>query len=73
MERYIIQPSEQEGYFVCTDQINKIVCKFEEHSFNDNQSFRLLEDFDSVNYKKLAELSREMGDWLRLNHYEKIF
>ena len=73
MERYILQPSEKEGYFVCTDQLNLIVCAFEAHKFNDNQKFSLLENFDTANYMQLARLFGEMGDWLRENHYDKIF
>lgn len=73
MSRYILQPSDKEGYFVCTDQENKIVCVFENHNYNENQEFRMIEDFDPANFQRLAEIAREMGDWLRENHYDKIF
>lgn len=73
MERFIIQPSENPGYWVCTDQINLVMCIFKEHDFNYTQQFQLLEDFDTANAQKLATYAREMGDWLRENHYEKVF
>ena len=73
MQRYILQNSEKENYFVCTDTENLIVCTFENHNFNDNQRFTTLENFDPNNFMQLAKFAREMGDWLRANHYEKIF
>lgn len=72
MNRYIIQKSDTPNYWVCTDQANGVVCKFEQGNFNDNQEFTLLEDAGhSAN--ELAKLASEMGEWLRENHYEKIF
>lgn len=73
MNRFILQPGENPGYWVCTDQVNKFVCVFEDHKFNGTQKTTLLEDFDPKNYMKLAQITREMGDYLRENHYEKIF
>ena len=73
MSRFILQPSSKASDWACTDTENKIVCVFEEHKFNDAQKFTTLEDFDSTKFMKLATIAREMGDWLRDNHYEKIF
>lgn len=73
MQRYILQASEKAGYYVCTDTENLIVCTFLEHNFNNNQKFDLLENFEASNYMNLAKYCREMGDWLRANHYEKVF
>ena len=70
---YTVQPSEKPNYWVCTDTVNLIVCVFENQNFNDNQTFTTLEDFNPANFLKLAELNRLMGDWLRENHYDKIF
>jgi hypothetical protein len=70
--RYLLQPSETPNYFICTDTINKIVCKFEAHNFNDNQEFTLLEDC-TVSPNMLATLAKDMGDWLRENHPDKLF
>ena len=73
MSRFIVQPGENPGTWVCTDQANKVVCIFEDHKFNDSQNFTMLEDFDPKNYMKLAQIAREMADYLRENHYEKVF
>ena len=77
MERFIIQPSTlQQDWWVCTDTKNNIVCRFESHKFNDTQEFTLL-DGNTFGTKeeaiKYATFVREMGDWLRDNHYNKIF
>lgn len=72
MERYIIQESEAEQYWICTDQENGLVCKFEQGNFNDNQNFTLLED-STASASQLANLATDMGDWLRENHPDKIF
>lgn len=73
MNKFIVQPGENPGTWVCTDRVNGVVCIFEDHKFNDSQNFTMLEDFDPKNYMKLAQITREMGDYLRENHYEKIF
>lgn len=72
MERYIMQPSDTPNHWVCTDQTNGIVCVFEAHRFNDTQKFTMLED-SKASANELATIAREMGDWLRENHYDKIF
>lgn len=70
---YILQASEKPNYWVCTDTENLIVCIFENKNFNDNQNFTTLENFNPDNFMKLAEMARLMGDWLRANHYDKLF
>ena len=75
--RFILQRStRQQGWWVCTDKAHNIVCRFEEHNFNDTQQFTLL-DGDTFNSKAeaLAHATylKEMGDWLREHHHDKIF
>ena len=72
-ERYILQPSEKPNHWVCTDQENLIVCTFENKKFNDTQKMTMLENFNPDNFMNLSKYMGEMGDWLRENHYEKIF
>lgn len=77
MSRFQIEPSTREqGWWVCTDTENLIVCRFENHRFNETQQFTILEDskFQPVTASTaslLARITREMGDWLRSNHYTK--
>lgn len=74
MSRFILQKSElKPNHWVCTDTENLIICIFENKNFNDNQEFQMLENFNPENYMKLAQIAREFGDWLRANHYDKVF
>ena len=75
--RFLLQHSQtQPDGWVCTDKDHNIVCRFQEHKFNETQNFTLL-DGDTFNSKAEAMAHatylREMGDWLKENHYEKIF
>ena len=72
-DRFILQKSEKPEYWVCTDKENSIVCVFENHNYNDNQEFTILEDIETPDALALAKAVREMADWLRDNHYDKIF
>lgn len=72
--RFIIQPStRQRDWWVCTDKANGLVCRFETHKFNDTQKFTFLEDMEQSDALTIARIVREMADWLRSNHYEKVF
>ena len=71
--RFIIQKSENLEKWVCTDKVNNIVCIFENGNFNNTQKFSILEDFNPANYMGLAKIAKEMADWLKENHYDKIF
>lgn len=73
MERFILQQSTQQGWLVCTDKENLIVCQFQEHRFNDTQKFTFLEDEPHPDALAIARVVREMADWLRENHYNKVF
>lgn len=73
MERFVLQQSERQGWLVCTDTLNNIVCSFKEHRFNETQETTLLGDIPPERFMEVAAAMREMGDWLRKNHYEKIF
>ena len=73
MERYVLQKSQtQPNSWVCTDTEHGIVCVFEDKKFNETQRFSFLEDV-RLDALFIARLMREMADWLRENHYKKIF
>lgn len=65
-DRFILQQSEDVGYYVVTDTENQIVCKFEKGRFNDTQNFTFLGQVPPMS--KLPTLMRELGDWLASNH-----
>ncbi len=74
MERFNLQPSkETAGYWVLTDTKNKLVCKFKEHEFNDTQEFKFYEEPDETNPATLAQVMREIGDWVVHNHSDIVF
>lgn len=79
MQKYTLQPSRRiAGGWVCTDTEALVTVTFEAHRFNDTQRFEVLRDskFQPVTAdtaQQLAEIARQMGDWLRENHPDKIF
>ncbi len=75
MTKYILQPSTTEGWWVATDTEHGIVIKFQEHKFNDTQKTTLLngDSFDTqAEALQQATYIRELADWLRENHYDKV-
>ena len=76
MTKYILQPSTTKGWWVVTDTEHGIVVKFQEHKFNDTQKTTLLngDSFDTqAEALQQATYIRELADWLRENHYDKVF
>lgn len=74
MSRFKLEPStQQQGWWVLTDKENGIVCRFKEHQFNETQKMAFLEDVEQPDALTIARFMREMADWLRKNHYDKIF
>jgi hypothetical protein len=71
-DRFDLQKLHKSGYWVCTDTVNGVVCTFENHNFNENQKFSLIEG-SAIDAAHIAEVMTEMGDWLRANHYGKVF
>jgi len=71
-ERFILQASTTKRWWVATDTENGIVIRFEDHKFNDTQKVTLLDDAVQ-DPMVLARAMREIGDWLRDNHYGKVF
>jgi len=74
-ERFKLEKSELiPNGWVCTDTVNMIVCRFEEHQFNETQKITLLEDHalsKEAAYAVATHL-REMADWLAVNHTKII-
>lgn len=74
--KYNLEPSQlKQGWWVCTDTENLLVCTFEEGKFNDTQKFTELEDNECKSMDDaMAKLRimREMSDWLAINHYKIV-
>ncbi|WP_289191599.1 hypothetical protein [Bacteroides acidifaciens] len=74
-KRFILQPSQEPGFWVATDTEHNIVIKFREHQFNDTQKITLLDGntFDRTDdATRIATYLREIADWLRREHYNTI-
>lgn len=72
MERFKIeQMSLIPNLYIVADDKAGVYCMFEKGKFNDTQEFVC----NSKDYtaQELAEICKDMGDWLRLNHYDKLF
>lgn len=72
-ERFALQPSQDNGYWVATDTEHGIVLKFREHYLNADQKVTLLngETFATVEEAtRVATYLRELSDWLVANHRE---
>ena len=71
MARFKLEPviGLSDHYFV-EDTQSGILCMFEAHKFNETQKFTNLPKTD---LEKVPTIMRELGDWLRENHYDKVF
>lgn len=76
MDRFILEKSQElPDWWVLTDTENLIVCKFEEHKFNETQRVYALEDSEFISdvncANKLAHIMSEMGDYM-FSHWYSI-
>lgn len=72
-ERFVLQPSQDNGYWVATDTEHGIVLKFREHYLNADQKVTMLngETFATIEEAtRVATYLRELSDWLAVNHRE---
>lgn len=74
-ERFKLEKSELiPNGWVCTDTVNMIVYRFEEHQFNETLKITLLNDcsLSKEAAYAIAKHIREMGDWLAVNHHKIV-
>lgn len=70
-ERFILQPSQEPGFWVATDQEHGLMVTFKEHQFSQTHHPTHLngEVFSSVDEAlKYATYMSELDDWLKVNH-----
>lgn len=76
MSKYRLEPSQlKEGWWVCTDTENLLVCTFQEGKFNETQKYTSLHEEDEKFASMDAVMAhlrvmREMSDWLAANYYK---
>jgi hypothetical protein len=81
MERFELKNADTPGYLMCWDQHTGLLCRFQEHKFNETQK-TIVVDFAMFNRARdarkksdalfCATAAREMADWLLINHPEKL-
>lgn len=71
MERFKLEPvNDLPGHYIVEDTKSGIFCMFEKGKFNETQEFTNLPKKDIM---QVPTYMQELGDWLRNNHYDKIF
>lgn len=72
-ERFVLQPSKkmQDGW-VATDTENGIVLRFENHKLEQTMRSPLLTDGREPTAIELATAIRELLDWLKEEHKDKV-
>jgi hypothetical protein len=71
-KNYVLQPSEDEGWWVVTDTVRNIVCKFHEGNFNNTQTITPLFDSTDIDELDHATAMRQMGDFIHDYHKELL-
>lgn len=73
MKRYDIEKiSTMPDMYIVSDNQTETYCLFEKGKFNETQELGNYTR-EKYNTQELAIICREMGDWLRINHYDKLF
>lgn len=71
--RYKVERSvERPGWWVATDTESLIVVQWQDKAFNATQQVTMIDESD-VEPLTIARLMRELGDYLAINHRDKLF
>ena len=76
MEKYIVQRASTPGWWVATDNENGVVVQFEHGHYDNTREVTLLNGDALSSEKEAMKVTtylRELGDWLRDSHYEKLY
>ena len=71
-DRFVLQPSKEEGWYVLTDTELLITLRFRAGDFNGSQKVTHLDDSRITNPMDIATSLRLMGDWMVKYHKELI-
>ena len=66
-DRFVLQPSSEDGWWVATDKTNGIVVRFQEGLFNQTAKVTMLDD-DVPSAIDSATALRELSEWLAVYH-----
>lgn len=71
-ERFLLQPSKEDGWYVLTDTQLLITLRFRAGDFNGSQKVTHLDDSRISDPMDIATSLRLMGDWMQKYHRELI-
>lgn len=71
-DRFLLQPSKEDGWYVLTDTELLITLRFRAGDFNGSQKVTHLDDSRITNPMDIATSLRLMGDWIQKYHRELI-
>lgn len=71
-ERFKLQEHTKPGWWLVTDKQYKVCIEFRNGKFNETQRVVPLEDFNPDDFMLMSRIMREIGDWLSVEHREKV-
>lgn len=71
-ENYSLQPSKDNGWYVCTDLRRKVVLKFKKGDFVNSQKATILFDNGMFNKSELSAAKQDIENYLKAYHADKI-
>lgn len=68
MERYILQPGENNGWWIVTDMKYKIRVLFKEHEFDTRKYASILKDPDAIesDIRRLLRSTKDLNRYMRV-------
>ena len=67
-----IQESQKPGWWIATHKDVNLCIEFRQGKFNETQRIVPMEDFKADDFMNAARYIRELGDWLAVNHRDKM-
>ena len=71
-DRFVLQPSKEEGWYVLTDEQLLITLRFRAGDYNGSQNVKMIDESRVKDPMDIATSLRLMGDWILKYHKELI-
>ena len=71
-DRFVLQPSKEEGWYVLTDRELLIMLRFRAGDYNGSQQVKMIDESRVKDPMEIATSLRLMGDWMLMYHKELI-
>lgn len=71
-DRFLLQPSKEEGWYVLTDEQLLITLRFRAGDYNGSQQVKMIDESRVKDPMDIATSLRLMGDWMLKYHKELI-